>query len=74
MFNLVEAKQFYNENFEKISKANTCVLTGNRNLLDSGLESVLEHINNLKSKKLILIPITIELIISSSMMINNYLL
>ena len=28
---------------------------------------------NLKSKKLILIPITIELIISSSMMINNYL-
>lgn len=28
---------------------------------------------NLKSKKMILIPITIELIISSSMMINNYL-
>lgn len=49
MFNLVEAKEFYNENFEKISKANTCVLTGNRSVLDSGLESVLEHINNLKS-------------------------
>ena len=48
-FNLDEMKEIIEKHLEKMSNANTCVLTNNRENLSLGISNILEHISSLKT-------------------------